>query len=100
MYTANGKYLIKENFDQSNSLSEKGSVINLDESKQVENIIPLDGSNYKTINSTNIETKTSPINSYSRHWSYGTEIKFCINDKCFTKDEVKNLLELKNKKCN
>ena len=96
MYSANGRYLIKENFDQSNSLSEKGSVINLDESKQVENLIPLDGSNYKTEISTNIETKTSPINPYSKHWSYGTEIKYCINDKCFTRNEIKKLLSICN----
>ena len=99
MYTVNGRYLIKEKFDQKNILSKKGSVVNVDEVKQVENTIPFDGSNYKTTNSIKIETITSPINPFSRHWSYGTEIKYCINNKCFTREEVKNLLEYKNKKC-
>jgi hypothetical protein len=100
MYTANGKYFIKENFSQKNILSKKGSVINIDEAKQVENTIPFDGSNYKTKSSIEIETITSPINQFSKHWSYGTEIKYCINNKCFTENEIKKLLELKNKKCN
>lgn len=100
MYTATGRYLLKENFDQKNILSKKGSVITIDEAAQVEDITPLDGNNYKTKNSIEIETITSPLNSFSKHWSYGTEIKYCISDKCFTNDEVKKLLELKNKKCN
>jgi len=100
MYTATGRYLIKENFDQKKILSKKGSVITVDEAEQVENTIPFDGNNYKTKNSIEVETITSPINQFSKHWSYGTEIKYCINNKCFTKDEIKNLLELKNKKCN
>ena len=100
MYTATGRYLIKENFDQKNILSKKGSVITNDEAEQVENTIPLDGNNYKTKTSIEVETITSPINQFSKHWSYGTEIKYCIDNKCFTNDEVKKLLELKNKKCN
>ena len=66
----------------------------------LENKIPFDGSNYKTKNSIEIETITSPLNQFSKHWSYGTEIKYCINNKCFTKNEIKKLLEYKNKKCN
>ena len=100
MYTATGRYLIKENFNQKNILSKKGSVITVDEAEQVENTVPFDGNNYKTKNSIEIETITSPLNQFSKHWSYGTEIKYCINNKCFTRDEVINLLEFKNKKCN
>ena len=67
MYTANGRYLIKENFDQKNILSKKGSVVNVDEDEQVENTIPFDSSNYKTKTSIEIETITSPLNQFSKH---------------------------------
>lgn len=99
MYTVNGRYLIRESFEQINILSPKGNVINKDESKQIDNKIPLDGTNYKTYNSTKIETITSPINEYSKHWSHGTDIQYCINDKCFSRPELKKLLDYSNKKC-
>ena len=97
MYTINGKYRAIENFNQLTTLSEGGNVINLEESNQINNNIPLNGTNSNPGYTNGVITRHSPINPISKSWDYNTNIYFCIKDKCFTEDELKKLSKICNK---
>ncbi len=94
MYSANGNYIIRENFDQLSILSEEGNITNKDRSKQVQNSIPLGGSNLNPTFSNTIVPRTSPINPISNQLDYMALFYwYCINDTCYTKEDIKKLLK-------